>query len=139
MGRRAEIDSKECDLAYLYKVMRSLFPKKNDCASLSELEEVVSELKYFSLTTQLQVRLFLKKYRRKLLDIDKEPLDRYHQTLYREDLGDKEYLDAIRRQYWFCYPALIRTALEIEFGDAYGQFARKRDGMQRTPVNSGYC
>lgn len=129
MSRRKEIDKEECDLAYLYKVMRSLFPKRNDCASLKDLAEVVSELKYFSLTTKLQVRLFLKKHRRQLLDIDKEPLDKCHQNLYREDLGDEEYLDAIRRQYWFCYPALIRTALKIEFGDVYYLFASERDGI----------
>lgn len=109
--------------------MRSLFPKKNDCASLTDLEEVVDELKRFSLVTKLQVRLFLKKHRRQLLDIEKEPLDACHQKLYREDLGDEEYLDCIRRQYWFCYPALIRTALEIEFGDVYDQFANERDGI----------
>ena len=26
--------------------------------------------------------------------------------------------DAIRRQYWFAYPALVRTAAEFEFGEA---------------------
>ncbi len=129
MNRRKEIDKEEFNFAYLYKVMRSLFPKKNDCASLTDLEEVVDELKRFSLVTKLQVRLFLKKHRRQLLDIEKEPLDACHQKLYREDLGDEEYLDCIRRQYWFCYPALIRTALEIEFGDVYDQFANERDGI----------
>lgn len=109
--------------------MRNLFPKKNDCAPLKDLEEVIGELKRFSITTKLQVRLFLKRYRRQLLDIDKSPLDTCHQRIFREDLGDEEYLDAIRRQYWFCYPALIRIAMEIEFGDEYQQFSNERDGI----------
>jgi hypothetical protein len=97
-------------------------------ALLDDLEKVVGELKRFSIDTKLQVRLFLKKHRRQLLDIDKEPLDASHQKLYCEDLGDEEYLDAIRRQYWFCYPALVRAALEIEFSDVYEVFANERDG-----------
>ena len=129
MSRRKEIDKEEFDLAYLQKIMHSLFPKRNDCSSLTDLEELVAELFHFSITTKLQVRLFLKKYRRQLLCIDKESLDPCHQRLYREELGDDVYLDAIRRQYWFCYPGLIRIALEIEFGDIYDTFANERDGI----------
>jgi hypothetical protein len=129
VSRRKEIDQQEFDLVYLQKMMRSLFPKRNDCASARDLDEVVVELKRFSIVTKLEVRLFLKKYRRQLLDIDKEPLDSYHQKLYRDDLGEEGYLDTVRRQYWFCYPALIRTAMEIEFGAEYDSFSNERDGI----------
>ena len=129
MNRRKEIDQEEFDIIYLQKVMNSLFPRRNDNASKGDLEEALEELKEFSILTKLQVRLFLKRYRRKLLQIDKEPLDSCHQKLYREDIGDKEYLDAIRRQYWFSYPALIRIAMEIEFGDRYENYANERDGI----------
>ena len=129
MNRRKEIDQEESDIIYLQKVMRSLFPRKNDNASKEDLEEVFEELKDFSIFSKLQVRLFLKKYRRKLLQIDKEPLDSCHQKLYREDLGDQEYFDATRRQCWFSYPALIRIAMEIELGDKYEDFANERDGI----------
>ena len=97
---------------------------------MADLEEVLNELNEFSITTKIQLRLLLKKHRRQLIAIDKEPLDKVHQRLYREDLGDEEYLDAIRRQYWFCYPALVRMAMEIEFGDEYEQFANERDRVQ---------
>ncbi len=129
MNRRKIIDQEELDVSYLYKVACSLFPKRNDCASINELEEVVGELKRFSIKTKLQTRLFLKKHRRQLLDIDKEPLDGIHQRIYREELGGEEFSDSIRRQYWFCYPALIRTAMEIEFGREYEEFSNERDGI----------
>ena len=129
MNRRKLIDKEEVDLVYLQKIMRSLFPRRNDCASSNELKEVIDELNRFSIRTKLQTRLFLKKHRRQLLEIDKEPLDAIHQRIYREDLGDDEYNDSLRRQYWFCYPALIRTALEIEFGEKYEKFANERDGI----------
>jgi len=129
MNRRKQIDMQEFDSIYLNKVMGSLFPKNNDCATLAELDEVVCELKNFSIKTKLQVRLLLKKHRSQLLDIDKEPLDSCSRRLYRQDLGDVKYLDAMRRQYWFCYPGLIRTALEIEYGSVYDEFSSKRDGI----------
>jgi hypothetical protein len=129
MNKRKAIDQEEFDLKYLQKVMRTLFPKRNDCASMQDLEEVVGELKHFSSVTKLQVRLFLKKYRRQLLDIDKSPLDSCHQRIYREDLGDEQFLDAMRRQYWFCYPAIIRIAMEINFGDEYEKYSNERDGI----------
>ena len=127
INRRVAIDAEEFDLHYLQKTMRSLFPKKNDCAGKPDLEEALVELKQFGIATKKQLRLFLKKHRRWLLNIDKGPMDLVHQRLYREDLGDKEFLDAMRRQYWFCYPALIRNAMEVEFGEEYEQFASKRD------------
>ncbi|GAA6152162.1 hypothetical protein NBRC116587_15810 [Pseudoteredinibacter isoporae] len=63
MSRRKEIDKEEFDLTYLYKVMRSLFPKKNDIASMEELNETVGELKKFSILAKCEVRMFLKKHR----------------------------------------------------------------------------
>jgi hypothetical protein len=49
------------------------------------------------------------------------------ERIYREDLGDEGFNDCMRRQYWFCYPAFIRNAMEVEFGDAYEKFANDRD------------
>lgn len=130
MGRRSEIDQEVFDIHYLQKTMRSLFPKKNDFASKKELAEVVEKLKDFSIITKLQVRLFLKKHRRQLLEIDQQPLEAIHQEIYREINGNTEYLDSIRRRYWFAYPALIRTAMNIEFGDDYEDYSHKRDDLE---------
>jgi len=127
INKRSVIDKENFDLYYLQKIMRSLFPKKNDCASEIDLAEVAEELKQFDIVSKKQLRLFLKKYRRWLLDIDKEPMDMGHQHLYREWLGNDEFLDAMRRQYWFCYPALIRNAMEIEFNEEYEKFVNERD------------
>jgi len=126
-NKRELIGQQELNLHYLQKTMRSLFPKKNDCAEMEDLEEVVIELKQFGIITKKQLRLFLKKYRRWLLNIDKEPMDLIHQRIYRAELGDSNFLDATRRQYWFCYPALVRNAMEQEFGQPYEKFANERD------------
>jgi hypothetical protein len=127
-NQRKLIDQEEINFLYLRKILQRIFPKRNDCASADDLEEVLGELKRFSISTKIQTRLFLKKYRSQLLSIDKGILDTMHQGLYREELGEKRYLDSIRRQYWFCYPALVRIALELEFGEKYRKYANERDG-----------
>ena len=124
---RQQIDAEEFSVKYVSKVMRLLFSKNNNCAPSSDLLEVVEELHHFGICTKKELRLFLKKHRKQLLIIDKERLDKMHQEIYRQELGDIEYLDCVRRQYWFCYPALVRTAMEIEFGDDYDTFASQRD------------
>jgi hypothetical protein len=110
-------------------MMKILFPKRNDFSTQQELEEVVFELKKFGISTNKEIRLFLKKYRRWILDGEKSPLDATHQKIYREMLGEAKYLDSIRRQYWFAYPGMIRCALAEEFGDAYETFSNDRDGV----------
>ena len=127
LNKRKLIEQEVFDLTFLQKLMRSLFPKKNDCASISDLEEAAKELKKFDIVTKKQLRLSLKKHRKWLIKVDKEPIDSLHQRIYRKDIGDVAFLDAIRRQYWFCYPAFIRNAMEVEFGEKYEVFANARD------------
>jgi hypothetical protein len=127
INKRKLLDQEEYDLDYLQKLMSTLFPKRNDCASRDDLEEAYQELLMFGVKTKKQIRLFLKKHRKWLIQVDKEPLDAMHERIYREDLGDEEFNDCMRRHYWFCYPAFIRNAMEVEFGDAYEKFANDRD------------
>jgi hypothetical protein len=117
------------DLMYLYEQMKLLFPEKNDCASLDDLEETVVELKHFGIKTKRDVDTFLAKHKEWLIEVDQEPMDECHHKLYREELGDEVYFDSMNREYWFCYPAFIRNAVEKEFGDTYEKFANIRDGI----------
>jgi len=126
---KMNIRAENFDLMYLYEQMKLLFPEKNDCASLDDLEETVTELKHFGIKTKRDVDTFLAKHKMWLIEVDQEPMDECHHKLYREELGDEVYFDSIKRGYWFCYPAFIRNALEKEFGDAYEKFAYIRDGI----------
>jgi len=122
-------EKEDFDLTYLYEQMKLIFPEKNDCASLSDLEETIEELKHFGLKTKKDVFAFLTKHKDWLIEIDREPMDEYHHKLYREELGDEVYFDSINKGYWFCYPAFIRNALEKEFGEEYEKFADAQDGI----------
>ena len=35
----------------------------------------------------------------------------------------------MRRNYWFAYPAILRLALELEFGEEYDKYANERDSI----------
>lgn len=100
----------------LQSLMRKIFPKKNDYGEAS-FEELLPELARFNIKTRGQFVALMTHHRKRLLRIDNEPLDAWHERYYRAELGDQFVSNALRRQYWFAYPALIRIALELKFGD----------------------
>lgn len=103
--------------AGILKVMRNLFPKRNSYGDAS-YEELVGELERLGLRTIGEFERLMKRHRRRLLEIDREPLDKWHVSYFSYVYGDTEVKDALRRQYWFSYPALVRTAAELEWGAA---------------------
>lgn len=58
----------------------------------------------------------MRKHRRSLLNADKSRLAPWELRAFSEDLGAAFVVDAVRRQFWFAYPALVRIAIEMEFG-----------------------
>lgn len=100
----------------IQSLMRKIFPKKNDYGEAS-FDELLSDLAKFNVRTRGQFVALMTHYRKRLMRIDRAPLDAWHERYYRSELGDAFVRDAVRRQYWFAYPALIRIALELRFGD----------------------
>lgn len=100
----------------LQSLMRKIFPKKNEYGEAS-YEELLPELARFNIKTRGQFSALMTHHRRQLMRIDSGPLDAWHERHYRAELGDQFVIDALRRRYWFAYPALIRIALELKFGD----------------------
>ena len=96
--------------------MRNLFPKRNDYGSAS-FDELVPELARFDVRTVGEFERLMKRHRRQLLIIDQSPMDPWHLEFYAREFG-ADVKDAVRRQYWFAYPALVRTAAELEWGKA---------------------
>ena len=129
MNRRKLIDGEKLDLAYLEKMLRTLYPKNNPPGTKNEMEEVLGELTQFSIFTKLELRQLMKKHRRRIVQIDRDPIGKSHEPFLRETLGETRFRDMIRRQYWFGKPAIVRLALEIEFGEQYEKFANERDGI----------
>jgi hypothetical protein len=69
--------------------------------------------------------LLMKKHRRRLLEIDASPMDSWHVCYYTRELGEVVMRDHLRRRYWFAYPALVRIATELDYGEAASEAVRK--------------
>ncbi|MOA20085.1 hypothetical protein D3C78_1405050 [compost metagenome] len=90
---------------------------------------MLGELLYLGVTTKLALLDIIVKHRETLLEIDAEPLDEEHIRWYSADYGE-EYVNArVENGYWFSFQALLRIALELEFGERYQEYANKRDGI----------
>ena len=110
--RREELLSGEM----IHRVMASTFPKRNNFGQGS-FEELVPELAKFGVTTLGKFQRLMTKHRKELLRIDRDRLSPAEERQYAEWLGASFVADAVRRQYWFAYPGLVRIAAELEFGE----------------------
>ena len=130
ISARQRVDRQKLTPELLFKALRTTFPKKNDFApSETGYQEELSELIHFGVISVKDLRTLLNKHRKEILKIDRSPMDQGHQRMYAEELGKEKFNDFVRRQYWFAYPALLRIALDLEFGNEYEVFANARDGV----------
>ena len=130
ISARQQIDRKKLTPQLVHKALSAAFPKKNDYSpSETGYEEELSELIHFGVLHVKDLRILLNKHRKKILEIDRSPMDKAHQRMYAKEMGIEKFNDFIRRQYWFAYPGLLRLALELEFGEAYESFSNVRDGI----------
>lgn len=112
----------------VYSTMLMLFPSQNDF-SKSDYEEELKELLNFGVDTVIKFNNLMTRHRKKLLEIDSEPLDQQHLKWYREDNNIENLELKIEKGFWFAFPGLIRIGLELEFGEKYRLYADKRDGI----------
>ncbi|MDK2123915.1 hypothetical protein PZA18_07615 [Chitinimonas sp. DQS-5] len=101
----------------IHKILSSFFPKRNDYAE-DCFDELVPELMSWEIHTAGQFSKMMKRHRRQLRRLDRQKLPAWEIDHYSEMYGREWVRDALRRQYWFAYPALVRIALELEFGEA---------------------
>ena len=131
MSKRNELDLLAIDASHLHKLMRSLFSKANDYGPFSG-EALIEELRRFGVRTRKQTRLLLKRHRRALVDIDRSSIDASQADIHAQLFGDQFVATFRRTGVWFAYPALVRLALELEFGEQYRRFADERDAVPAT-------
>ncbi|MFO1253582.1 MAG: hypothetical protein U1E77_21150 [Inhella sp.] len=100
----------------IHRQMRRIFPKRNDFGGAS-FDELVPELAALGVQTRAQFKRLMTKHRRALLRIDRDRLKPWEIRAFSEWRGAASVKDCLRRNYWFAYPALVRTAAELEFGE----------------------
>jgi hypothetical protein len=108
----------------IHKTMSNLFPRRNDYGDGS-FEELVTELGALGITCVGDFKRLMTHHRRTLLSADRAPLSQFERQLAINDYGADFVSDATRRQYWFAYPGLVRTAVEMHFGE--GAIPSKRE------------
>ena len=112
----------------VYATLKRFFPEKNDDFACNYADEL-GELTEFGINTEAQLVDLLQRRADQVIEIDQSPMDVYHERSYAEELGAKFVAKRLREGFWFAYPALLRIALELEFGEAYQSYAQKRDGI----------
>jgi hypothetical protein len=100
----------------IHQKMWKLFPRRNDFGTGS-FDELVPELARFGVRNALDFQKLMKKHRRALMRTDRQRLSDQEVEYYAEHF-DKNSHDHHRRQFWFAYPAVVRMAAELEFGEA---------------------
>jgi hypothetical protein len=100
----------------IYRIMASIYPSRNDYAS-EGFDELVSELARVGIRTCGEFRTMMTSVRRQLLKIDRDPLAPWEIRHMSESFGESFVKDAVRRQYWFAFPGLVRVAIDVCFGE----------------------
>ncbi len=100
----------------IHRIMTRTFPKRNDYGT-SDFDELVPELQRVGICTCGKFRSFMTSLRRQLLKIDRDPLAAWEIRHLSESFGETFVKDAVRRQYWFAFSALVRVAIVIRYGE----------------------
>lgn len=114
----------------MHSVARCLFPSRSDYSDAS-WEELLPELARFGIGTRGAFTRLMKRHRRQLIAIDRDPLSPREVTYFEQEFGEAFVRDALRRQYWFALQALVRMAMELEFGEAASIWANPEDVPDR--------
>ncbi len=112
----------------VHRILKGFLPAQNDDYECDYVEEL-HELADFQITTEEQLADLLRRRRDEVMEIDRSPMDDFQVRLYSQDLGEEFVARRLRAGFWFSYPALLRIALELEFGKTYKDYAEKRDGI----------
>ena len=112
----------------VHEVLKRFFPAKSDDFACEYVEEL-RELNAFGIATDEQLTSLLQKRAEEVMEIDRSPVSESDIRMHSEDSGEEFVANRLREGFWFSYPALLRIALELEYGKSYEEYANKRDGV----------
>src|SRR5450830_1668994 len=116
LSARQRRNSQSLTSTLVHKTAASVLPRRNDYG-VNTYDDLVDELEKFGISTRGKFTKFMKRHRRELLKLDRDRLLPWEVKFFTEEFGETFVKDAIRRQYWFALPAMIRNALELDFGE----------------------
>ena len=113
---RERASSAPLDPESIRKIVRSLFRRRNDYSS-ETFEELPDELRKFGVVTAKDLRLLMKRHRRALLREENIRMSRAETLWVSREWGFRG-VDTHSGKSWYAIPGLVRTAMELEFGEA---------------------
>jgi len=112
----------------VHEALKEFFPAKNDDFATGYVEEL-TELRAFGIATQEQLRELLRRRADEVMEIDRSPMSESDIQMHQQASGEELVASRLREGFWFSYPALLRIAMELEFGKSYEEYAERRDGI----------
>ncbi len=112
---RQRVDTAPLDSESIRRVVRPLFRRRNDYGSKA-LNELPEELRRFGIVTVRDFRLLMKRHRRSLL-LDENVRMKRAEALYLAHEGRFGGIDTFANISWLSIPGLVRSAMELEFGE----------------------
>lgn len=114
----------------IFPLLKKHFPDQNNYYPCSYKEEF-EELMHFNIDTIEKLETLLSKHQKQLLQEDASiELDPATYDFFCDEMGKAVIDERLEQGYWYSYPALLRLALEKEFGETYDNFAFDRDGIE---------
>jgi hypothetical protein len=112
----------------LLRTLRRALPRRNGYMKPNS-NGLIEESRVFGIGTPSRLRRVLLKHRRALVADDRATLlDGAYMRIVAADYGEAHAAELRRKQCCFTWEALMRTAFELEFGERYDAYSRKRDG-----------
>lgn len=86
-------------------------------------------MKDFGIVTETQLVSLLEKRTEEVMAVDRSALGEDERQMHTDTEGEEFVARRLRAGFWFSFPALLRIALELEYGDTYKKYADRRDGV----------
>jgi hypothetical protein len=110
----------------VHRILKQFFPAKNDDFVCDYVDEL-AELRQFGIATEEQLDALLDERADAVTEIDRSPMSESDIQMHSEASGEEFVAKRLREGFWFSYPALLRIALELEFGKSYEEYSERRD------------
>lgn len=113
----------------LVRALRRALPRRNGYMKPDSIG-LIEEARAFGVGNPSRLRRVLLKHRRALVADDRAViLDDVYMQIVAADHGEAHVAQLRRKQRCFTWEALMRTAFELEFGERYEAYSRRRDGL----------
>ncbi len=113
----------------IYGVLKNILPERNNFYACSYGEEYEDLIEFGIDTTEKLTDLLSKHLSAIMAEDSSVEVDEATYDYFCEEMGKSVIEERIENGYWYSWPALLRLALEEEFGEKYIEYAFERDGI----------